>query len=322
MTVIDGAVDRLMAGGDSLGRTDALVVSRHGDVVLERYGPGVDAQTSLRSWSMAKSMLHAAVGILVERGALDPHLRAPVPEWSDPRDPRHRITLQDLLQMRPGLEWAEDYVDGHNSDVIEMLFAREWTPVADTGGFAATKALVAPPGTAFNYSSGTSNIVSRIVRDVVGAGDDYRRWLVDNLFGPVGMASASPELDEAGSWIASSYCYCTALDFERFGRLYLTGGRVGSEQVVPQGWVRSAAVAVSEDEEGRLYSSHWWVMSDNPWGAYNCAGYQGQYIIVVPALDAVVVRLGETDAAQRDNVITELRAIIAGLEAGESVRPD
>ncbi len=306
--------DRLLAGGESLGRTDALVVSTHGEIVMEQYGEGIDAGSALRSWSMAKSMLHAAVGILVERGALRVADPAAVPEWSAPGDPRGAITLQDLLHMRCGLQWAEDYVDGHNSDVIEMLFGREWTPVADTGGFAAAKPLVASPGSAFNYSSGTSNIVSRIVADVVGAGEDYRRWLADNLFDPVGMRSASPEFDEAGSWIASSYCYCTALDFERFGRLYLRRGRVGSDQVVPESWVRTASRAISEDEEGRLYSWHWWVMSDNSWGAYNCAGYQGQYIIVLPTLDAVVVRLGETDAELRDNVIGELRAIIEAID--------
>ena len=305
-----------MVGGESLGRTDALVVSRHGEIVLERYGEGIDVGSALRSWSMAKSMLHAAVGILVERGALRVADPAAVPEWSAPDDPRGAISLQDLLYMRCGLRWAEDYVDGHNSDVIEMLFGREWAPVVDTGGFAAAKPLVASPGSRFNYSSGTSNIVSRMVRDVVGAGEDYRRWLVDNLFGPAGMTSASPEFDEAGTWIASSYCYCTALDFERFGRLYLRGGMVESARVVPESWVRTASRAISEDEEGRLYSSHWWVMRDNPWGAFNCAGYQGQYIIVVPTLDAVVVRLGETDAELRDNVIGELTAIIEAIDAG------
>lgn len=305
--------EQLLAGGPRLGRTDAVVVSRHGEVVLERYGDGVDRDTPLRSWSMAKSMLHAAVGILVARGALDPAAPAAVPEWQAPGDPRAAITLAQLLEMRPGLRWAEDYVDGHNSDVIEMLFGREWTPVGDTGGFAAAMELVAAPGSTFNYSSGTTNIISRIVRDVVGRDGDYLGWLREHLFEPVGMASADPVFDDAGTWIASSYCACTALDFERFGRLYLDGGGAGGEQVLAQDWVRTASAAVSSDEDGRRYSWHWWVLADDPLGTFHCAGYQGQYILVVPGLDAVVVRTGETDAEVRDHLVAELRALIAAL---------
>jgi CubicO group peptidase (beta-lactamase class C family) len=307
---IEEVADRLMAGGEPLGRTDALVVSRHGEVVLERYGEGVDASTELRSWSMAKSVLHAAVGILVGQGALDPEAGAPVPEWRPPGDPRGAITLRHLLEMRPGLGWAEDYVDGHDSDVIEMLFAREWTPVADTGAFAAAKPLVAEPGTVFNYSSGTSNIISRIVRDVVGPGEEYRRWLVEHLFEPVGMSSATPVFDDVGTWIASSYCSCTARDFERFGRLYLEGGFAGGEQVVPPEWILTASRAVSQDEEGRRYAWHWWVLADSPWDVFHCAGYQGQYIMVVPALDVVLVRCGDSDAELRPTVVAELVEIL------------
>lgn len=304
-----------MRGGANLGRTDALMVVQHGDVVLERYGEGIDATSRLTSWSMAKSMLHAAVGLLVAEGALEPSAPAPVPEWADPSDERHAITLWDLLRMRPGLQWSEDYVDGDGSDVIEMLFARDWTPVADTGGFAAAKPSVAEPGTVLNYSSGTSNIVSRIVRDVVGAGAEYEAWLQERLWDPVGMASARPEFDEAGTWIASSYCWCTTRDFARFGELYRHGGRVGDEQVLDPAWVATARTPTGTDEDGRTHTAHWWTYAgDNPWGAFQCSGYEGQYIVVVPPLDAVVVRLGQTDAALRDNVVTLLSGVISALE--------
>ncbi len=307
--------DRLMTDPEQMGRTDALMVRRRGEVIFESYGDGVDASSSLKSWSMAKSMLHAAVGILVGEGRLDPEAPAAVPEWSDPDDPRHGITIGDLLRMRPGLSWNEDYVDGEASDVIEMLFARDWEPVADTGGFAADKALVAPPGTVLNYSSGTSNILSRIVAGVVGGGDHYESWLRANLFDPVGMESATPRFDEAGTWIASSYCFCTTTDFARFGELYLNEGRVGGTQVLPADWVRTARMPTGVDDAGRAHSAHWWVWDDNPWGAYNCSGYEGQYIVVVPALDTVVVRLGQTDASLRDNVVAELTEVIAGIDA-------
>lgn len=302
---------RLMAGGEDLGETHALMVVRHGEVVLERYAEGVGADTTLKSWSMAKSMLHAAVGILVSQGQLQPNAPAPVPEWANAGDPRGAITLWDLLRMRSGLVWNEDYLDGGSSDVIEMLFARDWEPMADTGGFAASKPLAAQPGTRFNYSSGTSNIVARVVRDQVGEGDAYRRWLQDNLFEPLGMASADPRFDDAGTWIGSSYCLCTARDFARFGELYLNDGRVGGTQVLDPAWVATASRGTGIDETGAVHAAHWWLLASNPWGAYRASGYEGQYLIVVPPLEMVVVRLGRSDAALGDNVTRELCSLIS-----------
>lgn len=312
--------DRLMAGGEDLGETHALVVVRNGEVVLERYADGVGADTPLKSWSMAKSMLHAAVGLLVSQGRLQPDAPAAVPEWAGADDPRGEITLWDLLRMRPGLAWNEDYLDGVSSDVIEMLFARQWEPVSDTGGFAASKALEARPGSRFNYSSGTSNIVARIVRDVVGEGDAYRRWLHDSLFGPLGMVSADPRFDDAGTWIASSYCSCTARDFARFGELYLNGGCVGGAQLLDPAWVATASRGTGIDSNGAVHTAHWWLFGSNPWGAYRASGYEGQYLIVVPPLEMVVVRSGRSDAALQDNVSGELCSLIDALALGQPDR--
>ena len=162
----------------------------------------VAADTPLLSWSMAKSVLHAVIGLLVGDGKLDLDAPAAVPEWADPGDPRHAITLRQLLAMRDGLDFAEDYVDGEVSDTIQMLFG---DGQADMAHFAADRPLAAPPGTRFNYSSGTSNIISGIVARTVGPGESYARFLHSRLFGPLGMTSADPEFDEAGTWVASSY---------------------------------------------------------------------------------------------------------------------
>ncbi|MCP4436098.1 MAG: serine hydrolase [Actinomycetia bacterium] len=312
-TLRSDSAERLIAGGESLGRTDAVMVRQGGQTLLELYGDGVDAASSLKSWSMAKSILHAAVGLLVAEGRLDPDAPANVPEWAGDGDARGAITLWDLLRMRPGLAWNEDYVSGEGSDVIEMLFARDWQPVADTGGFAANKPLVAAPGSTLNYSSGTSNIVSRIVAGEVGRGNSYRNWLRESLFEPVGMESADPQFDEVGTWIASSYCFCTTEDFARFGELYLNGGKVGRLQVLDPAWVASAAVPTGTDDEGNTHTAHWWTWDGGPQGAYRCSGYEGQYIIVVPSLDAVVVRLGKTETELRHNVQAELNELIAAI---------
>ncbi len=129
----------------------------------------VDESTTLISWSMAKSMLQAVVGTLVLDGKLSVVEPVAAPEWTDPDDPRRRITVHDLLTMRPGLEWLEDYIDGEVSHVIEMLFGsgRE-----DVASYAASLPPVAPPGERYVYSSGTSNILARFVGDRVGSGRD------------------------------------------------------------------------------------------------------------------------------------------------------
>jgi CubicO group peptidase (beta-lactamase class C family) len=306
-----GPADELLSGAPTIGRTDALLVQQHGEVVLERYGEGVDASTTLRSWSMAKSQLHAAVGLLVAEGRLALDEPAPVAQWADPDDPRHAITLRHLLTMRPGLEWAEVYAPDAGSDVVEMLFGDDLEPLRDVAAYAADKPLVAEPGSRFNYSSGTSNIVSSLVRDVVGAGAAYERWLRERLFGPIGMTSATPKLDLAGTWIASSYCFCTARDFAAFGQCYLDGGRVGAVQVLPAEWVATAAEPTGTDEEGRIHTHHWWRFRPlEDLGAFHASGYEGQYTIVVPALDLVAVRLGQTDDEQRDSVQDALTALV------------
>ena len=195
-----------------LAVTFAVVVVHRGRLVYERYAGSLEhldasptpvaADTPLLSWSMAKSVLHAVVGILVGGGRLDLDAPARVPEWSDAGDPRHAITPRQLLAMRDGLDFVEDYVDDRVSDVITMLFGDGRDDMAH---FAADRPLAAAPGQRFNYSSGTSNILSGVVARTVGPGETYARFLHTRLFGPIGMANADPEFDVAGTWIASSF---------------------------------------------------------------------------------------------------------------------
>ncbi|MEZ5268868.1 MAG: serine hydrolase [Microthrixaceae bacterium] len=241
-------VEALMVDSPERGHTDALLILQHGEVLSEHYAPDVDSSTPLRSWSMAKSMVHAAVGLLVQEGRIQPDAPAAVPEWAAEGDPRSAITLTDLLQMRPGLAWNEDYVDGDGSDVIEMLFARDWEPVVDTGGFAASKALVHEPGSTLNYSSGTTNIVARLIRDLVGPDEQFRAWLQENLFGPLGMDSPIPPSTSRAP--GSDPPTVTAPHAtSRFGELYLNDGRVGRRQLLDPAWIATASRGTGIDEE-------------------------------------------------------------------------
>lgn len=302
---LEALVDEVHTDQERYGTTYATVVVHRGRLVHERYGGAlehwdrddepVDASTRLLSWSMAKSVLHAVVGILVGDGRLDIDAPAAVALWRRDDDPRAAITLDHLLQMRDGLDFVEDYVDDRGSDVIHMLFGEG---AGDVATFAADRPLAHPPGSTFNYSSGTSNIVARIACDAIGGDpDEIRAFFRDRLFDAVGMRSADPRFDDAGTFIGSSYLYATAQDFARFGLLYLRDGVWDGTRVLPEGWVDHGRRARSIDPtDGRVHGAHWWVVGD-ALGSFRASGYEGQTILCVPDLDLVVVRLGKTSEA-------------------------
>ena len=315
---LDPLLDEVFDDGGLLARSFAVLVVHGGRLVAERYQGALEhfdrpptpvtAETTLLSWSMAKSMLHAVVGMLVADGRLALDAPAAVPEWADPGDPRHAITLRQLLAMRDGLDFAEDYVDGELSDTIEMLFG---AGQADMAHFAADRPLVAPPGTRFNYSSGTSNIISGIVARAVGPGESYARFLHGRLFGPLGMTSADPEFDEAGTWVASSSMYATARDYARFGLLYLRDGVWDGVRLLPAGWVDYGRTWVSEDpDDASPYGAHWWGVAGDTLGTFRASGYEGQSITLCPALDLMVVRLGKTPHEREPNLIPWRAAMV------------
>lgn len=283
----------------------ALLIVHRGTVVAEAYGPTAGPQTTLISWSMAKSITHCLIGLLCRDGVIDLDDRVPVAQWQDPGDPRGEITLSELLTMTSGLSFVEDYVDAGVSDVIEMLFGAGQHDVA---GFAASQPLRHPPGTVHSYASGTTNIITAIAAQrlaeaagITAPTAAQRRTLVEeylqrNLFDAIAMASATAKFDTAGTFIGSSFVYATAEDFARFGYLYLRDGIWDGQRILPDGWVDHARRPVAvEVEADHHYGAHWWLWDDRT-GAFACHGYEGQMIIVVPARDLVVVRLGKSDA--------------------------
>lgn len=289
-----------------LAQSLGFVAVQGGRIVAERYGPDVDADTTLISWSMAKSVTHALIGVAVRDGLLDTSAPASVPEWADPTDPRHRISVDDLLAMRSGLHFVEDYLDASTSDCLEMLWG---SGADDMAHYAASLPLEHPIGSVFNYASGTTNILSRLVASIAAgrsdgtAGDPSQAqaaitsMLQTELFDPLGMRSASAKCDAAGTWVGSSYLYATARDFARFGLLYLRDGMWDGVRLLPSGWVDSARTLRSvEPTNGRGYGHQWWMPVGDDLGAFWANGYEGQRICCVPALDLVFVRLGKTPA--------------------------
>ena len=326
-------VDAMFTDEARFGTTYAVVVARRGEVIAERYGgrlpsrsgagPAVGPDTALLSWSIAKSVLHAAVGVLVGAGALDPDAPAAVPEWRHVGDPRRDITLEHLLCMRDGLDFVEDYVDEGRSDVIEMLFGAGRTDVAH---FAAQRPLAHPPGTVFNYSSGSSNIVAGLLARVVGSGPATVEFLRDAVFGPIGMDSARVRGDDAGTFVASSFVYATARDWVRFGECYAHDGVAGGRRVVPDGWVGHGVRPRSVDPDtGWRHGAHWWVLDGVAEPTFFANGYDGQRLLVSPGPGLVVARFGRSPVVHspvvhRDALQEWCRAVVVAGAAGSTFR--
>ncbi len=321
---IRSGVDAIFDRPADLGVSLAMVVCHQGEIVAERYGVSpenifesaqqITADSTLISWSTAKSIAHAAVGILVNDGVLDLEAPAAVAEWAG--TPKAAITLLDLLEMRSGLRFVEDYVDDGISHCIAMLFGEG---ALDHAAYAAALPLDHEPGTVWSYSSGSTNIISRLLGDVVGGGrQGMEAFLRDRLFGPVGMTSAKPKFDEVGTWVASSYVYATATDFARFGELYRNDGITAEGvRVLPSGWADHGRTKVAHDADTALaggldYGRHWWMWPNYP-GSIAAHGHEGQYIVVVPDRALTVVHLGKTDAAVVGELLTMLDRVVASV---------
>ena len=294
------ALDRVFAepAGGPVRGTKAVVVVHDGRVVAERYAPGYALDTPMLSWSMNKSVVNALVGILVRQGRLAVGAPAPVPAWRDPSDPRHPITVEQLMRMTSGL--ALDETNSGFDPASRMLFTEP-----DMAGFAEAAALAAPPGTRYHYSSPSTLILSRVIRDAVGGRAEHvRRFAERELFAPLGMRGVTLEFDATGTQVGSTYMYATARDWARFGLLYANDGVADGRRILPEGWVAYSASPTpgsrdgyaagfftnrGESEFGRLR-----VRGGMPADSFFASGTQGQRIVVAPAHRLVVVRLGRS----------------------------
>ncbi len=276
----------------------AVVVVHDGRIVGERYGEGFSAATPLLGWSMTKTVNAAIVGTLVQEGLLATDQQELFERWDDERA---AISLADMLGMASGLEFNEDY--GDVTDVTRMLYLEP-----DMAAFAASKPLTAEPGTAFNYSSGTAVMISRIWQDAIGEPQNALDYPREALFDPLGMESAVLEADASGTFVGSSYLYASARDWARFGQFLLGDGEWDGRQILPGGfvdWMRQP-VAASDGEygQGQLWlhgprggtpegeeSDAGFTLPDD---AFWAIGHDGQTITMIPSQNLVVVRLGLT----------------------------
>ncbi len=291
------ALDRILSDDTLAGPgMRALVVVSHGRIVAERYGVGFTAATPLLGWSMTKSVIAGLVGELIKDGQLTLDQSA---GWSTPAgDAREHIRIADLLAMSSGLKFNETY--GVVSDVTRMLYLQP-----DMAGFAHAQPLQNPVGAHWSYSSGSANILARIVQDAAGAlGAAFPS---ERLFKPLGMTSAIIETDEYGTLVGSSYMYATARDWARYGLFLAQGGTWRGQEMLPPGYVAkmAAPVADSGGEYGQglvwLWGSDAVTPGTNPDTAFGIpadtfwmSGHDGQTTAIIPSRELVVVRLGLT----------------------------
>ncbi|ELR17768.1 betalactamase [Acanthamoeba castellanii str. Neff] len=314
--------------------TRAIIVVRNGRIVAERYGPDFQPHTRLASWSNAKSVISTLIGIRIAQGHLRLDQTRLFPEWSNAADPRSNITLANLLHMSSGLEFDEKY-DRH-SDARDMLFLRP-----SMSDFAVNKPLIHAPGTKWAYSSGTSNLLARLLRSTFATDEEYWAFPRQALYEPLGMDSALMETDAAGTFVGSSYMYATARDWAKFGQLFLNEGQWPTDgdaaeehqQVLTPGWVRYVQTPAPASKH--RYSAQWWLngaategkgddvfdaasadlfwQRELPTDAYWAHGFEHQFVMVVPSRKAVIVRLGRTPDVTKWDLARFFRVVFQAL---------
>ncbi|MEP7100937.1 MAG: serine hydrolase [Burkholderiales bacterium] len=302
----------------------AAVIVHDGKVIAERYAPGYGIATPILGFSMTKSVTNALVGILVQQGKLKVDAPASLKAWQGAGDPRRAITLEQLMRMDSGLALDET---GSGFDPSNLMFYDE----PDMAAYAERARAIAPPGTRWAYSSASTHLVSRIVRDAVG-GDaaSAQRFAFNELFDRLGMRHVTFETDATGTPIGAHYLFASARDWARFGSLYLNDGVVGGQRLLPAGW----AAWSSSPTLGTQYGAGWWTnRADDqpadeavqhrrrlgiPADALFAFGNLGQRIAVIPSEQLVIVRMARAHTRYNDQAGFEQLIVdtIAALHAG------
>lgn len=288
----DWAFDRETPEQDTL----SLIVVYKGDIIHERYVDGVTMMTRTRTWSTAKSIAATLIGMLVDDGRLE--LDAPLGfGWlpdvdDDEHDPRNAITLRHVLNMSSGLY----PVDSFNMEYATGSGLAYWNGLSSVEG-ARNRALIREPGTHWDYENYDTLLAVYAMKLALGDEQAYAEFPRKALLDPLGMRNTLPSTDRFGDFIFSSQVYTTARDLARFGLLYVQNGVWQGERLISEEWidfVRTPAPASAG--RGHDYGGQFWLVPDErtdvPKSAYATAGNRGQYVIVVPTHDLVIVRRG------------------------------
>ena len=289
---------------DSVNQTRAAVVVYKNQIIAERYADGFTKNSKLLGWSMTKSIVSTLFGVLEHQNKIDVQSKSLFDEWKN--DDRKEISIHNLLQMNSGLEWDEDY--NTISDVSKMLFLEK-----DMTKPQIDKPLVGKPNETWNYSSGTTNLLSGILRNQFKTHQEYLDFWYKDLIDKIGMNSMIVEADLAGNYVGSSYGWATARDWSKLGLLYLHNGNWNGEQLFAKKWVKYATTP-TPTSNGE-YGAQIWLNAGKkhpnvPVSMYSFNGYQGQYVFVLPEQNLVIVRMGLTKNADLDKLVSGIISAI------------
>ena len=276
--------------------TLSLIVVYNGEIIHERYADGFDVSTRTRTWSTAKSIATTLIGMLVDQGRMS--LDAPLGfDWypmnsSAETDPRKQITLRHVLNMSSGL----DTIDNRGREYATGSGLSYWAGASSVVG-ARSRALIREPGTYWDYENYDTLLAVYAMKLALGGEKAYAEFPRRALLDRIGMRNTLVSTDRFGDFILSSQVYTNARDLARFGLLYLQNGMWDGERLISQDWidfVRTPAPATVG--KGGYYGGQWWLVpegrDDVPTDAYSTSGNRGQYTIVVPSHNMVIVRRG------------------------------
>ena len=280
---IESLVRTAMGPRDNKVRVRSVLITVNDKIVYERYHQLDSKESILETFSISKSFVSTIIGMLVDDGNLSLDQPAPIAAWSNPNDPRSAITIRNLLHMSSGLTWKEDYLAG-DSSTIAMLFA----PIASD--YAIALPLESKPGTQFEYNSGNSAILMRIITDTLGGTPQTVSYIKKRLLDPLGIKRVDYQRDSSGRIVGFMGINMTARDQARLGLLYLRNGKWGKKTVISPEWV-SFSRTPTPTFQG--YAGHWWthkILGSNASpGDFTALGYYGQYVTVSPSKRMVIV---------------------------------
>ncbi len=304
-------LNRAMNGAFEKGATRSVLIAYDTVGFVEQYAKGFDAETKQLGWSMSKSIASALVGILEREKGFDINAPAPIAEWKN--DERSKIPTRSLLNMTSGLKWTEDY--GDISEATIMLYQR-----TNHAQYAIDCPFQESFDSKFYYTSGSSNILTEIVKRQLGNQEAYWQFPYQRLFNRIGMFQTVYESDGSGNFVGSSYTYATTRDWARFGLLYLYNGIWFGDTVLNPSWVNFTHQAAPNSNGD--YGAQFWLnqskleLPDAPADIYFADGFHGQRVYICPSKKLVIVRLGLTKNKDFDynKFVTEVLASLKNKE--------
>jgi CubicO group peptidase (beta-lactamase class C family) len=291
---VDKALD--LAFGDPAALTAAVVIVHKGQIVGERYMPGITKDTQLESWSMGKSLTATLFALLVKDGVYKIDDVVPVPEWHADGDPRGTIRIADLLHMSSGLRFIAGQDPDYSIDKGYPDHTLIYTGAIDAFKHSLTRPLQFPPNTEGRYRNSDPLIIGWLVKQAVTRrGEEYLSYPQRALFDRIGIRRQVLETDPYGNFLLNGYDYGTARNWARIGQLYLQDGVWQGQRILPEGWTKFVSTAAPAWKQP-VYGGLFWVNGDGAWNvprsAYLANGAGGQRTLIIPTHDLVVVRMG------------------------------